>query len=212
MMRAATIVCVLAFSACVTTPGDHDDEAPAAIAQAAEQMCGWLIAKTPPPTREAMAELNWQQIMTREKVVIPESMQRFANGLPALAAYGREFGTTGKIMASYWEDYCIGSAWSDNSSAETVKTRAAQTAQRVDALEGWVIKVLPDAVPVALSFKPGEATDAGRTVAYIARANDHFLFRATINGRGAIEWRLGPSPSRVAPSEPAKLVDEVSGR
>ncbi len=133
-----------------------------------------------------MERLNWMQFMTRDKAIIPDFMQRFVEGSPALAGYRLRFGDAGDIIASYWEDHCYGVLSSDLL-PEGDAARMARATHSLDALDAWSSKAMPDAAPIELSFKSGKARP------FAAKANPRLTFYATVGESGSVEWHIVPT-------------------
>lgn len=170
---------------CATAAIYSDENAPEAVVQALDLTCGWLLDSSAPPTKQEMERLNWRQFMSRERMVIPDFMQRQVEGPPALAGYRLRFGETGDIIASIWEDRCYGIL-----SADLLPDEAPERTRRSFAslakLEAWAMAKMPEASPGQLASRSGTVT------AYVAKVNQRFAFSAFVRNTGGLEWRLAP--------------------
>ncbi len=202
MRQSLYLVAACGLSACATASITDDQDAPAAVVQATDLTCGWLIDGSAPPKRERAEALGWTQIMSRDTVVIPDFMQRFQEGRPALAGFTLSFGERGGVIASYWEDYCYGvlsfeRGRSIESLVDNLPGPAAELEPSLVALETWIARVLPDAVPMQPAFKSGEERP------FVARANRKLAFLAVIGESGwGLEWRLMPTEKLLALTQP----------
>lgn len=202
MRFSAALGAALAFSGCGTVALTHHD-APAAVVQAIDLTCSWLIDKSSPPTLDEMTRLHWRPFMKREEAAIPNLMQRFAKGPPALAGYRLRFGEAGDILASRWENYCYGIRSSDLM-PEGDPARLARAEQALAALDTRIGKAMPDAVPMQMSFKSGQAKP------FVAKANRDlaFAFAVVVLEHGGVEWRV--LPTHVL-STPAEIKQPING-
>jgi hypothetical protein len=186
MIRGVAIALSICAGACASATIDSDGHAAATVVQGADLTCAWLLRGGAPPEKAEMERLNWMQVMARDKVVIPDFMQRFVERPPALAGYRLRFGDAGDIIASYWEDHCYGILSSDLLT-EGDPARMARATQSLHALDVWISKTMPDSAPIELSFKSGKARP------FVARADPRFTFYATVGERGSVEWQIVPT-------------------
>ncbi|MDZ4759678.1 MAG: hypothetical protein SGJ21_01220 [Alphaproteobacteria bacterium] len=205
-MRGSWAVLILASGLAGRATGSvivDDDDAPAVVSQALDLTCGWLVDGSDTPTREKMERLGWTPWMSREGPVIPEFMQRFQEGRPALASFSLTFRQRGNLLAGCWEDHCSGGVGfergrSIESLVDGVPLPTAEFKPSLAALETWTDRVLPDSVPMQPDFKSG---DDGP---FMARADRKFAFLAVVDVSGwGMEWRLMPTDKLLAPAQPS---------